>query len=105
VEHSFRAAETPHDHVFFLGVVGRPGFEIPWRFDAPHVPLGGHYPTSQWRAGELLRDRVAMRVPEMRTPVELSLRLAVRRLDGTVALVGDRDGITLGAFEVRAPGS
>jgi arylsulfatase A-like enzyme len=40
-------------------------------FRARHHPLGGRYPTTDWRPGEILRDEVSLRVdPEMR-PVRL----------------------------------
>ncbi len=36
-------------------------------FVARHVPIYGRYPTTEWRAGEILRDEVTLRVdPEMR---------------------------------------
>jgi arylsulfatase A-like enzyme len=54
--------------VSFDPVDGQPIWPL---FVARHAPIYGRYPTTEWRAGEILRDEVSLRVdPEMR-PVRL----------------------------------
>jgi arylsulfatase A-like enzyme len=50
--------------VSFQPVDGQPIWPL---FRARHYPLNGRYPSTEWNAGEILRDEVAIRVdPEMR---------------------------------------
>ena len=55
---------------------------LPEHFHAWHFPLNGHYLTSQWRAGDRLRDPVEIVVPhDVPRPSRLRMMLEVR--DGT----------------------
>lgn len=67
--------------VNFLPTDGQPIWPL---FRARHTPLGGRYPSTEWNAGEILRDELAIRVdPEMR-PVRLRSFFALEiAADGT----------------------
>lgn len=81
-----------------LGVSFEPedGLAIWPLFRARHHPLTGRYPSTEWNAGEILRDEVAIRVdPEMR-PVRLrayfSLELAANTTRIPPVAGGDPSG-------------
>lgn len=99
VELYFEADGTGEAHLFHLGFAGPPGFRLPWRFGADYTPLSGHYPTSEWRAGELLRDRVVIPVPHAPYPARLQLTFRTSHPDR-----GATPAIRLGALRVAADG-
>jgi choline-sulfatase len=77
--------------VSFQPVDGQPIWPL---FRARHYPLNGRYPSTEWNAGEILRDEVAIRVdPEMR-PVRLRSYFALEiAADGTrIPPVAGNDG-------------
>jgi arylsulfatase A-like enzyme len=69
-------------------------------FQARHYPLYGRYPTTQWNAGEILRDEVILRVsPEVR-PTRLRALFALE-IEGTLQRIPpERDATANGALEV-----
>lgn len=59
---------------------GPRGYRVPEHMHAMHFPLHGRYRTTEWRAGEILRDPTPIAIPSTaRAPVELSLRFAVEQ--------------------------
>jgi hypothetical protein len=77
--------ETERNLFFEVTFEGPPGYAVPPHFHAAHYPLHGNYFTSEWRAGEVLRDTAEIVVPHnIQRPVRLRMRLAVR--DGAAVL-------------------
>ncbi|MGE0792359.1 MAG: sulfatase-like hydrolase/transferase [Sandaracinaceae bacterium] len=69
---------------------------------AEHVPLNGRYPTTQWREGEFLRDRVPIPIANEIPPGTINLSLQV--LENGRAAIRFRDGqsrISLGTATVH----
>lgn len=70
--------EMQRDFLFFVDLVGPPGYRVPPHTHARHHPMNGHYKTSQWVPGEILRDSIRVTIPQgMRPSKELKIRFAV----------------------------
>lgn len=52
---------VPADYMVFVHVEDADGRVE--RINADHAPIGGQYPTSKWKVGELLRDEFTIYVP------------------------------------------
>lgn len=58
----FKVLDTmPADYMIFVHVEDADGRVD--RINADHAPMGGQYPTSKWKVGELLRDEFSVYVP------------------------------------------
>ncbi len=72
--------------------------------DASHFPVLGHYPTTEWNPGEILRDEVHFRIDERAQPARMRIRFSVRtRADARVVPTGvdTRDAeLDLGEFTI-----
>jgi hypothetical protein len=60
---TFRVLETiPEDYVIFVHVEDVDGKME--RINVDHRPMGGNYPTTQWRKGETVRDEFGFSIPQ-----------------------------------------
>jgi hypothetical protein len=76
----WQAAARPADYVVELTLVDTTGVEITrWRGRPGH----DHYPTSDWQAGEIVRDVWALQVPPETSPGLYDLELRLLRADGS----------------------
>ena len=73
--------ETTKDVFFYVDITGPPGYRVPPHFHAHHFPLNGRYRTSEWREGDIIRDRVEMIVPAD-IPRPARLQITLQMLDG-----------------------
>ncbi|MCA9583409.1 MAG: sulfatase-like hydrolase/transferase, partial [Myxococcales bacterium] len=69
--------ETRKNYFFSLDLVGPGNYRV-HDFHAYHYPVNGHYPTTQWKTGEIIEDPVEIIVPDtVRVPVTMEVNLSV----------------------------
>ena len=93
--------ETNRDYVLFLQVFGREGERIGGRDTHPGL---GRYPTSRWRAGEVIADTVPVPLAaDAKAPAALRLDLGLY-LPGSPRLIAanGRDTISVGPVRLAA---
>lgn len=84
--------ETDRDLIMMVDLRPQSGPPLP-QHHARHVPLHGRYPTTQWRAGEILRDPSPIRFPdEIAVPSEFTLRFSVQDRRSRETLSFERGG-------------
>ncbi len=69
---------TSHAHTFQVTFVPDDGGEAWEKLSLPHVPVYGHYSTTEWLPGEILRDDVPLRVEHEVRATGYTVRLRVR---------------------------
>jgi arylsulfatase A-like enzyme len=69
---------TRHAHTFQVTFLADDGGAIWEKLSLPHVPVFGHYATTEWRPGEILRDEVPLRVEREVRATGYNVRLRVR---------------------------
>jgi arylsulfatase A-like enzyme len=75
-------AGTSLDLFFRVNLEGPEGYVVPPHFHGMHFPLRGRYRTTEWQAGEILRDPVTIVVPpNLQVPVDLRLSLSIQVAD------------------------
>jgi len=78
-------ASTDRDYQFVLEAAVPPDHPRLHHMRSEHFPVGGRYMTSEWRPGEIVRDRVTLSLPrELRWGTTLTVKLSIR--DGRVPL-------------------
>lgn len=93
--------ETDQDWIFFLQVFGQEGEKIGERDTHPGL---GRYPTSRWRAGEIIVDSVPVPlVEDARAPAGLRLDLGFYSPNGDRLTTADgRDTVSVGPVRLAA---
>ena len=82
VDFYFRVEDTTVQDCFFEIFPNLPGTNLPSSMHLGHYPVEGRYRTNQFRRGELIRDRVSLRVPRTtRTPLSIPYTLRVLATD------------------------
>lgn len=71
----------------------------PW-FEARHYPIYGRYPTTQWNAGEILRDEVTLQVNHHLRPVRLRAIFALEIEGSQQRIPPVRDATADGGFDI-----
>lgn len=96
--------ETRDDYFFEVSFSGPSGFAMPRYLNAAHYPLNGAYRTYEWREGEILRDPVRVKIPDVTSPVSLDMRMRIIRRGRTritLQAPGTKDGwLSLGTISI-----
>lgn len=92
---------TDRDYRFELDL--RSSVELPEHFHAHHYPLNGHYLTTQWRPGELLRDPVEIVIPhDCPRDIDVELLLWIRDREQRMAEApGHTPPLSLGSVRIE----
>jgi arylsulfatase A-like enzyme len=93
-------APTRDDRLVHLSLV-REGNEL--ILERLHRPIGGHYATTEWKPGELLREELTVRVARDALPGPHRLQFSLRNATGTIVVPvhGGVDGtVDLGEVNV-----
>jgi len=97
-------ASTARDYQFVLEAAVPPDHPRLHHMRSEHFPVGGRYMTSEWRPGEIVRDRVTLSLPRaLRWGTTLTVTLAIR--DGRVPLSFEdgRRTLRIESVEVTGP--
>ncbi|HHH31654.1 MAG TPA: hypothetical protein ENK57_25355, partial [Polyangiaceae bacterium] len=94
---------TGRNFQFRLEAVPPPGHPRLHHMSSGHYPVGGRYMTSEWQEGEIVRDRVALALPDsLREDATLTVRLSVRDGRRTIPFEGARTALTIAQVRVRS---
>lgn len=86
VDFYLRVFDTTSEDCFFdVFAAPQTGTYVPSALSLGHYPVEGHYRTNRFRRGELIRDRVSLRVPRsMSAPATIPYSLRVLATDRSV---------------------
>ncbi len=95
---------TDENYKFWIDMVGPPGYRTVPEFHARHYPLHGTHPTTDWEAGDILRDEFEIVVPrDIRRGTTFRIDFSVRSERGRLAEIRGQANrrIDLGGVRIK----